>query len=192
MASAAKRQSLSTPTPQFEESWPKFVDFPNEILIKISGYLKFEEIVKFSRASKRTKSLCQDEYLGKINLYRKIVPIKFLRTILNHDCEYLSLHEAKVLGTNFSSKPLQLKYLELNWCQSGTIASSDHTIVEELLRYCYSLEKLSLSWLEIKPCIFNIISIQNGNTLQVNNFQKSLFDFHLSKEFEWYFYMADI
>ena len=192
MASAAKRQSLSTPTPQFEESWPKFVDFPNEILIKMCGYLKFEEIIKFSRASKRTKSLCQDEYLGKINLYRKIVPIKFLRTILNHDCEYLSLQEAKVLGTNFSSKPLQLKYLELNWCQSGTIASSDHTIVEELLRYCYSLEKLSLSWLEIKPCIFSIISIQNGNTLQVNNFQKSLFDFHLSKEFEWYFYMADI
>ena len=169
MASEAKRQRLSTP--QSEESWPKFVDFPNEILIKVCGYLKFEEIIKFSRASKRTKTLCKDEYLCKINLYRKIVPIKFLRTILNHDCEYLSLHEAKVLGTTFTSKPLQkLKYLELNWCQSGTIASSEYTIVEELLRYCYSLEKLSLSWLEIKPCIFNIISIQNGNTLQVNNF----------------------
>jgi len=101
------------------------------------------------------------------------VPIKFLTTILNNDCEYLSLHEAKIHGTNFSSKPLQLKYLELNWCQSGTISSSDYTIVEELLRYCYSLEKLSLSWLEIKPCIFNIISIQNGNTLQTLNLHKT-------------------
>ena len=109
MASAAKRQRMSTPTPQFEESWPKFVDFPNEILIKVSGYLKFEDIIEFSRVSKRTKSLCQNEYLCKINLYRKIVPIKFLRTILNHACEYLSLHEAKIHGTNFNSKDWRLK-----------------------------------------------------------------------------------
>ena len=186
MASTSKRPRVSTPTPQSEESWPKFVDFPNEILIKISGYLKFEEIIKFSRASKRTKSLFHDEYLCRINLYRKIVPIKYLRTILYYGCEYLSLHEAKLLGTTFTSKPLtKLKYLELNWCQSGTFASSDYTIVEELLRYCYSLQKLSLSWLEIKPCIFNIISIQNGSTLQVNNFQEVHFYFHLSKEFGW-------
>merc|ERR1712238_308894 len=58
-------------------------------------------------------------------------------------------------------------------CQSGTISSSDYTIVEELLRYCYSLKKLSLSWLEIKPCIFNIISIQNGTTLQTLNLHKT-------------------
>ena len=190
MASAAKRQRLSTPTPQFEESWPKFEDFPNEILIKISRYLKFGEVIKLSRVSRRTNSLCQVEYFCKVNLYRKIVPIKFLIMILNNNCQYLSLHESKIDFSNssFRSKPFQLKYLELNWCESPAISSSGYTIVEELLRYCYSLEKLSLSWMEIKPCIFNIISIQNGNTLQVNNFQKVPVDFHLSKEFKWKFY----
>ena len=86
----AKRPKISTKT---------FDDLPDEVLLKICGYLSIKNIVRCSGVSKRVRRVCHDKSLWeKINLYGKAVPSEFIE----------QTNKLKVLKVNFLSLPLTL------------------------------------------------------------------------------------
>ena len=66
-------------------------DLPNEILVKISDYLKISDLVRCGLVSKRLRSISHNELLWqKINLKsRDRIPTGFLQRILKNGCQYL-------------------------------------------------------------------------------------------------------
>ena len=80
-------------------------------------------------------------------------------------------------GTLKLSNPSKLKYLELSDCLASEI------VLQELLRSCFSLQKLSLKGMnhekgKINSRVMELICKQNGQTLQVLDL--SDFNFHLN------------
>ena len=66
-------------------------DLPNEILVKISDYLKINDLIRCGQVSKRIRSIANNELLWqKINLKSKDkILTGFLQRILKNGCQYL-------------------------------------------------------------------------------------------------------
>ena len=84
--SMSKRQKLSDPDAQFE-------DLPNEVILKILGYLEGTKgLIYCGHLSRRIRTISQDETLWqKINLSRQNIPTGFLQMVLNNGCKHLNL-----------------------------------------------------------------------------------------------------
>ena len=140
-------------------------DLPDEIILKICTYLSTKDLIRCGQVSNRFRNICQDVTLWyQINLCGKKVPGKFIHKILDNGCKYLSLANSRINGSlHLAKKSYPLKYLDLSNCDT-----SDENVLEELVRCCHSLEKLSLSKVTLglySNMIENII--QNGQTLRV-------------------------
>ena len=91
----------------------------------------------------------------------KIVPIRFVKLVLNNGCKYLNLSWTELEGNLVLNKMPQLKYLDLTMCKG------DKELFEDLLSFCYSLQKLSIAYLDISSSMVNSICYQNGKVLKV-------------------------
>ena len=143
----------------------QFEAFPNEVICRVFSYLKILDLLNCGLVSKRLRAISSDEeYLWpkKLNLCYKKVTAGFLQRLLDSGCKYLSLSEAILEGTLNLPKASTLKYLNL----SG-LKNQDNS--KELLKSCYSLEKLSLSRFHLSLELINSIytSLRNGKTLRV-------------------------
>ena len=161
----SKRQKLSDSDAQFE-------DLPDEIILKILGYLEGTKgLIYCGHLSRRIRAIIQDETLWqKINLSRQSIPSDFLKVVLNNGCKYLTLRSSYIhnnLGTVKLNRPNQLQYLDL----TNTNSSSDE-ILDELLGSCCSLQKLSVKHFKIS--LVNRICQQNWKSLKVLNFESGL------------------
>ena len=141
----------------------RFEEFPSEILLKILSFLEITNLLKCSQTSKRIRSICYDDSLWqKINLRKKTVPTEFLQKVIGYGCKSLNLNEAKIVGTLSLENESPFTDLDLSAC------SATSHILEELLRSCHYLQKLTLT----QPLNFDTLSAvtsQNGKTLQVLN-----------------------
>ena len=146
----------------------KFEHLPNEVILKVLGYLKIEEIVRCHQVSKRIKSLCHDESLWKnINLHLcDFVPSILLQLVLNNGCKYLSLNCSTVVGKLSLKKSSQLIYLDL------TKLTATDKVKERLLASCHSLEKISPVNTTLNKKMVNSIFNQNSKTLQILNLSR--------------------
>ena len=69
-------------------------------------------------------------------------------------------------GTFSFPKPSQLTDLDLKYCKAN------HEVLEQLLKSCHSLEKISLVNITLNKKMVNSIFNQNGKTLQVLNLSR--------------------
>ena len=151
----AKRPKISTKT---------FDDLPDEVLLKMCGYLSLKNIVHCSGVSKRVRRVCHDKSLWeKINLYGKIVPSEFIEQILANGCTYLNLQHAQIKGTlSLSSKTYQLKYLNIGWLKANVKS------VQKLLSCSFFIEKLCLGGLKLNKKILNSMNKENLKVLDLS------------------------
>ena len=151
----AKRPKISTKT---------FDDVPDEVLLKICGYLSIKNVVRCSGVSKRVRRVCHDKSLWeKINLYGKEVPSEFIEQILANGCTYLNLHCAQIKGTlSLPKKNYQLKYLNLEELKANLKS------VQKLLSCSFFLEKASLCGLKLNKKILNAIKNENLKVLDLS------------------------
>lgn len=146
---------------------------PNEIIHHVFSYLKIVDLLECGQVSKRFRTIiCDDQFLWpkKINLCRKKVPVGLIQNLLNSGCEYLSLNEAVLDGALNLQKVSSLKYLNL------AAIKSDRQNSEEILEYCYSLQKLSLSEFYLSSKLIRLTSFQNGKTLRVLDLSNCTFN----------------
>ena len=146
---------------------------PNEIIHHVFSYLKIVDLLECGQVSKRFRTIiCDDQFLWpkKINLCHKKVPVGLIQNLLNSGCEYLSLNEAVLDGALNLQKVSSLKYLNL------AAIKSDRQNSEEILEYCYSLQKLSLSEFYLSSKLIRLTSFQNGKTLRVLDLSNCTFN----------------
>ena len=91
----------------------------------------------------------------------KIVPIGFVNLVLKNGCKYLNLSWTELEGNLSLKKMPQLKYLDLTMCKA------EKEVFEDLLSFCYSLQKLSIAYLDISSSMVNSICYQNGKVLKI-------------------------
>ena len=151
----AKRPKISTKT---------FDDLPDEVLLKICGYLSIKNIVRCSGVSKRVRRVCHDKSLWeKINLYGKAVPSEFIEQILANGCTYLNLNYTQIMGTlSLPQKTYQLKYLNLEDVKANMKS------VQKLLSCSFFLEKVSFCGLKLNTKILNAIKNENLKVLDLS------------------------
>ena len=140
----------------------QFEDLPNEVVDQVFSYLKIKDLLRCGQVSKRFRAISSDESVWpkKFNLCYKKVPVGFLQKLLESGCKYLSLSGAISKGTLNLPRASRLLYLNL----SGFPIIENS---EKLLKSCYSLQKLSLSYFHFPSKLISIASLQNGKTLRV-------------------------
>ena len=107
-----KRQKLSS---------IEMTDLPDEVLLKILSYLEVKNLILCSHVSKKLRVISQDKSLWqKINLCDKVVPMDFLKMVLNNGCKFLNLKRTDLVGNLSLKKPSQLEYLDLSYSK-GTL-----------------------------------------------------------------------
>ena len=147
----------------FMEKSIRLEELPNELLLKIFSFLEITNLLNCSQTSKRIRVICYDDSLWqKINLSKKKVTTEFLQKVIGYGCKSLNLNEAKIVGTLSLENESPFTDLDLSAC------SATSHILEELLRSCHYLQKLTLT----QPLNFDTLSAvtsQNGKTLQVLN-----------------------
>ena len=142
----------------------KFEEFPSEIILKIFSFLEIVDLIKCSQMSTRIRIICYDKSLWQtINLSRKRVQTDFLQKVIDQDCKYLNLNEAKIIGTLRLQNQSQLTYLDLSGC-----TAESQSVFEELLESCHSLQTLSFTQ-DINVEVMFQMTAQNGKTLQILN-----------------------
>ena len=160
----AKRQKLSP---------YQLDDLPDEVLLKIMGFLQIKELIK-CQVSKRLRRIVNDESLWKnLNLFRRKVPYDFIEKAAENGCQYLSLARCDITGLKKSKSPFNFKYLNVGWGLPG---------VKELLQNCSSLQKLSVAHLTLNSDDIQSIC-QSGQTLQVLDLASCNLDLHNHPEF---------
>ena len=141
----------------------RFDDLPTEILLKIFGSLKINDLLRCGQVSNRIRSMAHHEILWqKVNLKDKI-PAGLIQFILENGCKYLSIGTSKVEGDLISTQTFKLKHLDA-W------AVKPVKTLEVILSSCNLLEKLSLHYVHLSNSMISSIK-QNGKTLkQLNMF----------------------
>ena len=150
-----------------------FEDLPNEVICHVFSYLKIVDILKCGKVSKRFRAISNDQYLWPktLNLCYKKVPVGFLQKLLDSGCKYLSLSGAVLDGTLNLTTTSGLKYLNLSDFELECYRKNS----EEILKSCFSLQKLSLCKSKLSLNLISITSLQNGKTLKVLDLSKCTF-----------------
>jgi len=158
----------------------ELMDLPDEILLKIlkslesynpwieQVYIELKDLFRWSHVNKRMREISQIESMWhKFRHYKNVIPAPLLEMILDKGCRDLELGHfgrSTIKGSLTLTKPSKLKYLKLFF-------SKDYLgEVEKILASCHSLEKLSLSVLNITRNMANSICQQNWKTLTVLSF----------------------
>jgi hypothetical protein len=115
---------------------------PNEILVKIFGYLDIQEISRCAQVSHQFDMISKDSSLwksmGKLCIDGRNVPTEFLAYIIERGIPELSLLQCEILPPKVKmSQPLNLKTLSLHETHGG------ETLVNELLT-SHPMEKIDL------------------------------------------------
>ena len=152
-----------------------FERLPNEILLEIVDYLHIGDLLRCGQTCRKIRAVVHDESLwNKVNFFSCTrVPTGLLKLVLEHGCEYLDIHD-QFFGHLTLNQDSQLKLLNLDLNHYYVNSSK---IFEPLLNSCYSLEKLQLSWYDLKPHQLSSICTQNRKTLKVlklNSIGKSI------------------
>ena len=112
---------------------------PDEILLKIFSYIDFQELLQCGQVSKRIRTICSDKsFWENIFLSQKKVKAEFIKSILDRNCDSLSIKNTVIDGCVKLNRPSKLTRLDL-YCN----ASKD--FIHEILNSCSSLEFLQLS-----------------------------------------------
>ena len=150
-----------------------FEDLPNEVIGHVFSYLKIVDLLKCGKVSKRFRAISNYQYLWPktLNLCYKKVPVGFLQKLLDSGCKYLSLSGSVLDGTLNLPKTSRLKYLNLSDFELECYRKNS----EEILKSCFSLQKLSLCKSKLSLNLISIICLQNGKTLKVLDLSKCTF-----------------
>ena len=96
------------------------------------------------------------------------IPASFLNLAISNGCKYLSLYPYQIDGKLELNQDSSLVYLKLHQPKVGYFINYEIvSVMEELLTSCDSLQKLSMNSLALSLDMVNIVSNQNGKTLQV-------------------------
>ena len=110
---------------------------PNEILVKIFGYLDIQDISRSAQVSHQF-NISNDsslwKSLGKLCIEDKYVPTEFLTYVIQRGITQLSLYQCEILPPKLK-RPFNLRTLELDE------TTGDATIVNEILA-TQSMEKI--------------------------------------------------
>ena len=156
-----------------------FLDFPDELILKVLSYAETADILRCSRVSKRIRTISVDNSLFQtVNLSGKYVKSDLIRTVLDKGCKILNLSDSSTWGNLSLIQNSQLRELDLSNCRA-TFYYSTSGVLEELVKSCDSLQKLSLIGLKLTPKMVSSIC-KNSQTLQVLNL------YYSSLEEEWY------
>ena len=172
-------------------------DLPNELILEVFSFLGSRDLICMGQMSNRIRAISYDEQLWqKLNLYHEPskdalmgefmgmtfsdsetaiaasekIPARFLKIAINNGCKYLSLYPHEIDGKLELNQVSSLIYLKLHKPNGSIDFIDKYKIViamEELLTSCVSLQKLSMNYLALSLGMVNIISNQNGKTLQV-------------------------
>ena len=158
----AKRQKLSS---------YHLDDLPDEVILKMLGFLNIKELLLCGQVSKRLRAIANDESLWlKLNLHQRQVPYDFIEKAAGNGCQYLSLVGCGLTGKSEAS--FKLKYLNVTKGKKG---------VQKLVQNCSALQKLSVAGLTLDSDDIQYIC-QNSKTLQVLDLDGCKFDLHKLKE----------
>ena len=136
-------------------------DLPAEILLKIFGSLKINDLLRCGQVSNRIRSMAHHEILWqKVNLKDKI-PAGLIQFILENGCKYLRIGTSKVEGDLIPTQTFKLKHLDA-W------AVKPVKTLEVILASCNLLEKLSLHYVHLSNSMISSIK-QNGRSLKQLN-----------------------
>ena len=149
-------------------------ELPDEVILKIVGFLDLKELLLCGQVSKRLQAIANDESLWlKLNMRGRLILYDFIEKVIGNGCQYLSLPNCDIIYdtgninvVTFTGKSsFNLKYLNLsNELHSGP--GSFNTTGVELLQNCCSLQKLSLANLNLDLKDIQYIW-KSGQTLQV-------------------------
>ena len=154
----------------------QFEALPNEIICHVFSYLTIVDLLKCGEVSKRFRAISNDDqhlWPNMFNLCYKKVPAEFLQKLLNSGCKYLDLSEAVLEGILNLPRASGLKYLNLSgFGQTSYRKNAEKNQIQfynriVLIESCASLQKLSLSKLELSLKLISFTSLQNGKTLEV-------------------------
>ena len=156
-----------------------FVDFPDELILKVLSYAETADILKCRRVSKRIRTISNDNSLFQtVNLSGKYVKTDLIITVLDKGCKNLNLSDSSIWGNLSLIQNSQLRELDLSNCRATTYYSTSG-VLEELVKSCDSLQKLSLIGLKFTPKMVSSIC-KNSQTLQLLNL------YYSNLEEEWY------
>ena len=156
-----------------------FIDFPDELILKVLSYAEIADILKCSRVSKRFRTISNDNSLYQtVNLSGKYVKTDLIITVLDKGCKNLNLSDSSIWGNLSLIQNSQLRELDLSNCRATTYYSTSG-VLEELVKSCDSLQKLSLIGLKFTPKMVSSIC-KNSQTLQLLNL------YYSNLEEEWY------
>ena len=158
---------------------PCFLDIPDELILKVLSYAETADILKCSRVSKRIRTISNDNSLFQtVNLSGKYVKTDLIKTVLDKGCNNLNLSDSSIWGNLSLIQNSQLRELDLSNCRATTYYSTSG-VLEELVKSCDSLQKLSLIGLKLTPKMVSSIC-KNNQTLQLLNL------YYSNLEEEWY------
>ena len=159
-------------------------DLPTEILLKIFGSLKINDLLRCGQVSKRIRSMAHHEILWqKVNLKDKI-PAGLIQFILENGCKYLSIGTSKVEGDLISTQTFKLKHLDA-W------AVKPVKTLEVVLASCNLLEKLSLHYVHLSNSMISSIN-QNGKSLkQLNLTRCSIYPYDSTNQNQFFQHFID-
>ena len=148
---------------------------PNEILVKIFGYLDIQEISQCAQVSHQFDMISKDASLwkswGKISVEERKVTTEFLTYIIERGITELSLIECEILPPKVKlTRPLKLKTLSLDH------TNGDASLLNEILT-SHSMEKLdSTHCMLSRDDIYKFIKSlpQNGSRLKSLNLENGL------------------
>ena len=144
------------------------LDFPDEMILKVLSYAETADILKCSRVSKRIRTISNDNSLFQtVNLSGKYVKTDLIITVLDKGCKNLNLSDSSIWGNLSLIQNSQLRELDLSNCRATTYYSTSG-VLEELVKSCDSLQKLSLIGLKLTPKMVSSIC-KNSQTLQLLN-----------------------
>ena len=124
---------------------PECFPLPNEILVKIFGYLDIQDISRCGRVSHQFNIISKDNSLwksmGKLCIDERKVPTEFLAYIIQRGIPELSLYQCEILPPKTKlTQPLNLKTLSLDDTHGDTTLLNEvltsHQMEKVDLRYC--------------------------------------------------------
>ena len=156
----------------------KCLPLPNEILVKIFGYLNIQEISRSAQVSHQFNMISKDSSLwqtwGKLSIDGKKVPTEFLTYIIQRGITELSLYGCEILPPRAKLtvliRPLNLKTL----CLEDT--KGDQKLVNEILT-SQPMEKVELiDWRMSENDISQFINVlpQIGSQLKNLNLENGI------------------
>ena len=92
-----------------------FQDLPDELILKILGYLEIKALINCGQVSKRIRRISHDDSLWTtVNLENLIMKTELLAMILGKGCMALNISNCTILGRLSSKIKSQLRILNLS------------------------------------------------------------------------------